>query len=98
MPEMSKIPGGQLDPAQAADLSRLVDLEACWENLRQGPPPGPGAMPLTQDLKARQKAYEAFHDQLLAYNKRYTPAHAPELLLNTPVRLAAWCRTMRDLY
>jgi hypothetical protein len=55
-------------------------------------------MPLTQDLKARQKAYEAFHDKLLAYNKRYTPAHAPELLLNTPVRLAAWCRTMRDLY
>jgi hypothetical protein len=98
MPEISKVPAGHLDPAQAAELARLVDLEAHWENLRKGPPPGPGAMPLTHDLKARQKAYEAFHDKLRAYNKRYTPAHVPELLLNTPVRLAAWCRTMRDLY
>ncbi len=98
MPEMSQFPVGHLDPAQAADLARLVDLEACWENLRKGPSPGPVAASLTQDLKARQKAYEAFHDKLLAYNKRYRPAHVPELLLNTPVRLSAWCRTMRDLY
>jgi hypothetical protein len=97
MPEMSKVPAGHLDPAQAAELAQLVDLEACWENLRKSRPPGPGVVPLTQDLKARQKAYEAFHDKLLAYNKRYTPAHVPELLLNTPVRLAAWCRTMREL-
>jgi hypothetical protein len=98
MPEMSKIPGGQLEPAQAAELSRLVDLEACWENLRKGPRPGPAAVCLSQDLKAKQKAYVVFHDKLVAYNDRYTPAHVPELLLNTPVRLAAWCRTMRDLY
>jgi hypothetical protein len=98
MPEMSKVPAGQLDPAQAAELSRLVDLEACWENLRKGPRPGPAAVSLTRDLTARQKAYDAFHDKLVAYNKRFTPAHVPELLLNTPPRLAAWCRTMRDLY
>jgi hypothetical protein len=87
-----------MDPAQAAELARLVDLEACWENLRKGPSPRGPAAGLIQDLKARQKAYEAFHDKLVAYNKRYRPAHVPELLLNTPVRLAAWCRTMRDLY
>jgi hypothetical protein len=45
-----------------------------------------------------QKAYEAFHSKLVLYNKLYTPAHVPELLLNTPSRLAVWCRKMRELY
>jgi hypothetical protein len=98
MAEMSRVSTGPIDPAQAAELARLLDLEACWENLRKDPPPSRAAVPLTQDLKAKQKAYEAFHDKLRAYNRRYTPAHVPELLLNTPVRLASWCRTMRDLY
>jgi len=31
-------------------------------------------------------------------NKRYAPEHVPELLLNTPARLGAWCLRMRDLY
>jgi hypothetical protein len=51
-----------------------------------------------QDLLGKQKAYEAFHTKLVAYNHRYTPAHVPELLLNTPSRLGIWCRTMRDLF
>ena len=29
---------------------------------------------------------------------RFTPAHIPELLLNTSVRLATWCRAMRKLH
>jgi hypothetical protein len=52
----------------------------------------------TQDLQGKQKAYEAFHYKLVAYNEQYTPAHVPELLLNTPSRLGRWCRAMRDLY
>jgi hypothetical protein len=52
----------------------------------------------TQDLQSKQKVYESFHAKLVAYNKRYTPTHVPEMLLNTPSRLARWCRTMRDLY
>jgi hypothetical protein len=52
----------------------------------------------TEDLQEKQKAYESFHAKLVAYNKRYTPAHVPEMLLNTPSRLAKWCRAMLDLY
>ena len=77
---------GFLDLAQAAELSLLVDLEARWENLRK--------LKLghsLQDLKARQKAYDTFHAKLVAYNRRYTPMHVAELLLNTPLRLALWC-------
>jgi hypothetical protein len=93
MPEIPNAPVGPLDPAQAAELSLLVDLEARWENLRKVNPEHS-----LRDLQARQKAYDAFHAKLVAYNRRFTPAHVPEVLLNTPPRLALWCRKMRDLY
>jgi len=87
-----------LDPAQATELSVLVDLEARWENLRKDPSRDSEEGSTTQDLQAKQKAYEAFHASLVAYNNRYRPAHVAELLLNTPSRLGNWCRAMRDLY
>jgi hypothetical protein len=94
MSAMYNAPLGTLSPGQAAELSVLVDAEARWENLRKAAPPGPGL----HDLHARQKAYDAFHAKMVAYNQRYTPPHASELLLNTPTRLALWCRRMRDLF
>ena len=98
MPAMIPAPVGGLEPAQAAELSLLVELEARWENLRKHPArePVPGAA--TEDLRGIQQAYEAFRAKLAAYDRRYKPAHVPELLLNTPSRLGRWCRAMRDLY
>ena len=98
MPEMPEASVGKMDAAQAAELSLLVDLEARWENLRRTRLRPPDADSSTQDLQGKQKAYESFHAKLMAYNKKYTPAHVPELLLNTPSRLARWCQTMRNLY
>src|SRR5262245_49517085 len=98
MPEMREAAVRNLDPTQAAELALLVELEARWENLRKDPPRAPEVGPITQTLLEIQKAYEAFHSKLVAYNKRYTPPHVPELLLNTPSRLAMWCRAMRELY
>jgi hypothetical protein len=86
------------DPAQARELSLLVELEASWENLRKTPERPQGATSHTKDLAAIQKAYDAFRTKLVAYNRRYTPAHASERLLNTPSRLAAWCRAMQQVY
>ena len=97
MHEMREAALRNLPPAQAAELSLLVELEARWENLRKTPSPDPEVVAATQDLQAKQKAYGAFHNRLVAYNKKYTPAHVPELLLNTPSRLGLWCRNMRDL-
>jgi hypothetical protein len=97
MSEMRETAVENLNPAQVADLAVLVDLEARWENLRKTPSSAPEASSTLQDLQGRQKAYDAFRAKLAAYNHRYTPAHVPELLLNTPSRLALWCRTMRDL-
>ena len=97
MPEMREAPVG-IDIAQAAELSRLVDLEARWENLRKPPSRPLDLGPSMQELQGIQKAYEAFRAKLVAYNKQYKPAHVPELLLNTPRRLGKWCRAMRDLY
>jgi len=98
MPDIREIPVSNLDPAQAAELALLVDLEARWENLRNISSRPAEVQPTTQDLHGKQKAYETFRAKLAAYNKRFHPAHVPELLLNTPVRLGLWCRAMRDLY
>src|SRR5438128_964536 len=98
MLQITKAPIDNLDPVQATELSLLVDLEACWENLRK---PASGHVDVgiaTKDLSAKQKAYEVFRVKLVAYNKRYTPVHVPELLFNTPTRLGIWCRRMRNLY
>jgi hypothetical protein len=97
MLQICEAPVGCLDATQAKELWQLVDLEACWENLRK-PSSGQLAAGITlKDLSAKQKAYDAFRIRLVAYNKRHTPAHVPELLLNTPSRLGTWCRTMRNL-
>jgi hypothetical protein len=93
MPEDAFAAAGSLDLAQAAELSLLVDLEARWENLRKL-----NLGHSLQALKSRQKAYDAFRSKLVVYNRRYTPTHVTELLLNTPLRLSLWCRRMRDLY
>jgi len=96
MTETKEVSSGDHDLAQAAELLRLVDLEARWENLREMPLSAAASLSL-EDLQAKQHAHRAFHDKLVAYNRRHTPAHVPELLLNTPARLGKWCRTMRDL-
>ena len=98
MPEMKGASVRPLDPEQAAELALLVDLEARWENLRKNPFQASEEGSTTQDLHRKQKAYDAFRAQLVAYNNKYSPAHVPELLLNTPSRLGTWCRTMRDLF
>jgi hypothetical protein len=97
MPVMREAAEGSLALRQAIELSLLVDLEARWENLRRTVSRSAEA-DSTRDLQSRQKAYDAFHGKLVAYNRRYRPAHVPELLLNTPARLGGWCRRMRDLY
>jgi hypothetical protein len=83
-------------PAQPTELSLLVDLEARWENLRVNRAVNTGREDTAQ-LQQKQKAYEAFHDKLAAYNKAFKPEHVPERLLNTPVRLGEWCRKMSEL-
>jgi hypothetical protein len=98
MPEIREISVATLDLTQATKLSVLVDLEARWENMRKTQSQPPQQAAAKQDLEGIQKAYQAFRDKLAAYNRQYTPAHVPELLLNTPARLGKWCRTMRDLY
>ncbi len=89
-------PTTAVDLAQAVELIQLVDLEARWENLRDRPADAPGTLTLAE-LQSKQNAHRAFQSRLVAYNQRYTPAHVPELLLNTPARLGKWCRTMCDL-
>jgi hypothetical protein len=97
MPETRGASVEKLQPAQARELCQLVELEACWENLRRTPSPDPTVTATRPDLLGRQKAYEVFRARLIAYNKEYRPEHVPERLLNNSSRLGSWCRRMRDL-
>jgi hypothetical protein len=94
-----ELPPQNLALTQAIELCLLVDSEARWENLRK-PRLTPADVPaaVLQNLHAKQGAYESFRSKLAAYNRKYLPAHIPELLLNKPTRLEIWCKRMRDLY
>jgi hypothetical protein len=98
MLKMEEVSTAKLDATQTAELALLVDLEARWENLRKRPLRDAEKGSGLSELQGRQKAYDAFHSKLVAYNKRFTPTHVPELLLNNSSRLKAWCGRMRDLF
>jgi hypothetical protein len=68
-----------------------LPISCCRIELRENPP-GQSV------VYAAGPVGDAFQAKLLAYNRRYTPPHVPELLLNTAARLGKWCQTMRDLY
>ncbi len=99
MSQMSENVAEKLDPTQAAELVRVIDLQAKWENMR-GAPTGVGGNSgfSTPDLQGRQKAYEAFRVKLAAYTARYRAAHVPEVTLNTPERVGMWCRAVRAVF
>jgi hypothetical protein len=81
--------------AQAVELTVLVEMEARWENLRGQPA---NTRTSQNDLTTIQQFYEQYHTRLVAYNQGNKPEHIPELLINTPSRLARWCAKMCDLF
>jgi hypothetical protein len=83
-------------PGRSEALAVLVDLEARWENLRASRAPAKAST--LRELQGIQRAYENFHGKLVVYNRRYTPAHIPELLINTSIRLEQWCKQMSALF
>ena len=97
MPELRHVAKEEIGAAQAGELAVLLNLEARWENLRADRSGTPRVTSVTPDLQAMQRAYDAFRAQLRAYQVRFSPTHATELLLNTPARLGSWCRQVRDL-
>jgi hypothetical protein len=83
-----------LAPAQAAELARVIDLQARWECMLADAA-GARIDYSTPDLQARQKAYEAFRVKRAEYAAQYRTGRVPETTLNTPERIGAWCRTVR---
>jgi hypothetical protein len=97
MAQMSEQAAEKLDPAQAAELVWVIDLQARWENVRAGPAQADGGYS-TPDLHGRQRTYEAFRSRLAAYTARYKAAEVPETTLNSPDRVAVWCRAVRAVF
>jgi hypothetical protein len=81
-----------LPPDQAAELARVMELQAAWENLRDDPAAGNAHGP---GLRERQRRYDAFRAALAGYTTRFKAPGLPELALTAPDRVAGWCRAVR---
>ena len=88
---MTAATAGRMNPAQAAELVRVLDLQARWENLRTDH--GRGAAADTHvALRERQQAFDAYRAGQLAYIGRYKTDPLPDVPRHAPDRVAAWCR------
>jgi hypothetical protein len=97
MAQFSEREAERLDAVQAAELVGVIDLQARWENMRAGPAQADGGYS-TPDLLGRQRTYEAFRSRLATYTARYKAAEMPETTLNSPERVAVWCRAVRAVF
>jgi hypothetical protein len=97
MAQMTERTAELLNHTQAVELARVIDLQAQWENLRDAPNRARTTFS-TPDLQGRQKAYESFRTRMVAYSTRFKTAEVPELTLNAPDRVGAWCRTVRAVF
>ena len=97
MSQLTESVAENLPQAQAAGLARVIDLQAQWENLRDKPG-RPASNYSTPDLHGRQKAYEAFRVVKAEYAAQYRASEVPEMTLNTPERVAGWCRAVRAVF
>ena len=95
MPPTSEVAYGTADPAQAAELVRVLELHAGWEAQRDTPAADERSS--TRRLQALQQAFEAYRSCRAGYAGRYKTDQMPELSPAGPDRLAKWCRTVRAL-
>lgn len=80
---------------QATEMTRILDLQAQWENHRDDPTKNVTTL---HDLRIRQKAFEVFQTALKSYSVKYWNAHLPEPTQKTPDRLAIWCQVLRAVF
>lgn len=94
MAQLTEAAAEALDPAQAVELARVIELQARWECMLADA----ASVRIdysTPELQARQKAYEAFRVKWAEYTARYGTGRVPETAMKTPERIGAWCRAVR---
>jgi hypothetical protein len=89
---MNETAAERLEPVRAADLTRVLDLQSRWENLRAE------VGDSTTQLQSLQKAFEAYRVRLSEYVVRYRNEHIPDLSPSGLDRLGAWCRAVRAVF
>jgi hypothetical protein len=86
---MNEAAAERLTAARAAELSKVLDLQSRWENLR-----AEGSRSTAQ-LQALQGAFEAYRICMAAYCGGDHSEPIPDLSPSAPSRLEAWCRTVQ---
>jgi hypothetical protein len=88
VPQLNETAAAKLDPVRAADLTRVLDLQSRWENLRAE------VGDSMTHLQPLQKAFETYRARRAEYVARYRSEHIPDLSPSGPERLGAWCRAV----
>jgi len=94
VPQLSERAAEAMAPEQATALVHVLDLQARWENHRDG---HSGTL-TTTDLHVRQKAFDAFRVAVLNYTAKYPRAVIPEPTQYVVERMVIWCRTLRAVF
>ena len=95
MAQLNETTAENLRPEQAVELSRVIELQARWENHRDET----GLVGCSaNELLERQRRYSAFRTHSAEFATRHRAIEIPELTLNTPVRLALWCRVIVTVF
>src|SRR4029453_6495832 len=89
MTQFNEVAATRLSPTRAAELGRVLDLQAHWENLRAA------GIDSTVQLQSIQKAFETYRVSVLEYSSGDRREITPEMSPTKSGRLEAWCRTVR---
>jgi hypothetical protein len=81
-----------LEPAQAAELVQVLELEAAWEGTMD-----PALRGTVDNLRQRQAAFEAYRARLSVYLAAHKTNRVPEITPSGPERLGVWCQMIRVL-
>jgi len=92
MTQFNEIAATRLSPTRAAELGRVIDLQAHWENLCAA------GIDSTVQLQSIQKAFETYRVSRLEYCSDDRREITPEMSPTKPGRLGAWCRTVRAVF
>lgn len=92
MTQFNEIAAAKLSPTRAAELGRVLDLQAHWENLCAA------GIDSTVQLQSIQKAFETYRLSRVEYGSGDHREITPEMSPTKPSRLGAWCRTVRAVY
>lgn len=96
MIQMSFTYAETLDPAQATELVKVLELQSAWESTKVDPR-SRNRVCSVEELNRRQRTFEEYRVRLDAYCQSFWSTRLPVLSSYSLDRLRTWCESLRVL-